>query len=118
MPGLVDPDPAAPGQGHVDHQPEALVIDLAARYVVRRHPGAEALDVVAHEEEDVVVVGLRRVDRHLRGGQTEDEPSLADVDEGQLENVAQECAVRLRRGTEDDRMGTSDYLDFLPFDEI
>src|SRR5262249_20573414 len=73
----------------------------------------EGLDVVAHQVElmDIVLVG--GMHGHLGWRQAEDQPATADIDVRQLEHVTQECAIRVRLGAVDDRMGTDNHEPFL-----
>ncbi|MGI8437126.1 MAG: hypothetical protein ACR2NX_09515 [Chthoniobacterales bacterium] len=58
-----------------------------------RHLGDEGVHVVAREEEFVHVVGVAGMHGDFRGRQTEDEPAVAGIDGGELQDVAQEGAI-------------------------
>ena len=66
----------------------ALILDFFAGDVVFLHRGDEFFDVVAHEIEFVNVIFIGGMDSDFGWRQTEDEPTVADIDVREFQNVA------------------------------
>ena len=69
----------------------------------------ERFDVVTHQIKLMLIVFIGWVDGDFGGRQSEDQPSLADVDVRQLKHVPQERAVGLRILAVNDGMGSGDH---------
>ncbi len=91
-----------------------LVVDRAADDVPRIHVGEECIEVVAHQIELVHVVFLRWMHGHLGGRQPEDEPSLANVDGGESQDIAEKRAIAFGVLAIENRVRTDDHEWPLP----
>ena len=106
---LVDADfPAARQRQTGDGSPPLFAYG-GAYDVLYRHFGDESVDVIAHEIELVHVVLFGRVHRDLGGRKREDEPAVAGVGEGELEDVAEERAVRIGVFAVENDVGGADH---------
>ena len=68
------------------------------------------LEVITQQVEFVGPVLFRRVDRQLGRGQREDEPALAYVDMGELQDLAEEISVGRDVLAVDDDVSSRDHL--------
>ena len=91
--GLVDADFAAAGQGQRGEASPSLFGDSRHRYIFLFQIAQGGGEVVAHEVEFVLAVALRVMKGGLGGRQREDEPSVAGVDRGKSQHIAEEGAV-------------------------
>lgn len=62
-------------------------------HVVRRHCGNELIDVVAHQVELMLSIHFGRMKCDFRRWQRKDQPTFANIDIVELENVFEERAV-------------------------
>ena len=114
MARFVDTQPASAGQGELDQTAPPHVLDLAAGDAAVGHVGDQRVDVVAHQVDLVPAVVLGRMHGDLRRRETEDEPAVADVDVGQLDDVPEKGPIGVGVRAEDHCVGTVDHLGLLP----
>src|SRR5882757_9283651 len=93
MPWLVDTEFAAARQSDLGEHAPSLILDFVAGDAVFFHSGDELFDVVAHEIEFVHTVLVRWMNSDFGRWQAEDQPTVADIDVRQLEDIAQKSAV-------------------------
>ena len=101
MARLVDADLAAARQCEMRQQTPPCILHLLAFDEMSFHTRDKSFDVVAHEVELVHVVLLRRMNSYLRWGQTEDQPSMSNINVRQAKHVTQKRAIGLRIRAED-----------------
>src|SRR5678815_1770759 len=77
---------------------------------VRSHLVDEGIDVLAHEVELVLAVRFTGVHRYLGRWKSEDQPSTANVDVGEAQHIAEECAIRFSIGAVDDDVRAVDHV--------
>src|SRR5262245_14173571 len=109
--GLIEPQLAAPREPDRRHEAKSGVLDRpeelgSAGTQIRD----SSVDVVAHEIELVPSTLIGRMGGQLGGGQREDEPAAAGVYVRELENVLEECAIRVRVRREEHCMQPGDHL--------
>ena len=92
VPRLVDAELSAAGERDLAEESPPAVQDLAAGNPALLHLPGKLLDVGAHQEELVLVV-LPRMHRHLRRRQPENQPAFSDVDVRKLQHVAEEGPI-------------------------
>ena len=109
MARLVDPQ-LAPGDPHSRDTSERGVLDLPGEL---NPPGPQfghgGFDVIAHEEELMPVLTLRRMHPEHRRRQGEDQPATPDIDRRELHDVAQERPGGLRLRGEDEGVHAGDH---------
>src|SRR5260221_5031461 len=71
------------------------------------------LQIVAHEVELVQVVFLRGMKCNFRGRQRKNEPAMAGVHRGKLENIAKESTVAFPVLAVNDDMSSSDHCSLI-----
>src|SRR5579872_1232976 len=104
VPGLIDPELAAPRKCDEDEPAPTLVVgwqpdvDLSCDQLLDRR-----VEVTAHHVQLVAFL-LARVDGDLCRRQGEDQPPATRVDPVQAEDIAKELAVRLRVRAPDDHV--------------
>src|SRR5215475_305713 len=74
VPGLVDTECAAAGQGEMRQRAPRLLFDRSACERMRPHLGDEGVDVVAHQIEVMATILVGGVDGDFGGWQLENEP--------------------------------------------
>src|SRR5437867_7958830 len=113
MERFVDADRPAARQRHVRHAAPALSVDRTAGDLALAHRRDERADVVDEEEELVAAVLLGGMHGDLGGRQAEDEPTAADVDLRQTEDITKERTVRVWIGAVHDRVRARDHRALL-----
>jgi hypothetical protein len=101
---LIDAELAATGQRDLRKPTPALILHWRAGDVVRFHLLDERVDVIAHQIELVHIVLVRMVDGDLGRRHAKDQPSIANIDMREPEDVAEKRAIGLSVRAVDNRM--------------
>src|SRR5208283_1090128 len=114
VPGLVEAQLAAAGQLDPGEDAPALILRLRARDAFGSQLLDLCLNVVANEVElmGAILIGVVKAGFQRRQG--EEEPVVAGVHVGKLQNVAEEVAIGDPILGKNDNMGAIDH-DFAPF---
>src|SRR5262245_28363446 len=106
---LIDAQSPTAGQRHVRQESPALILHRTAGDMLPLHLCDECGDVVEHQIEAVQVGFIPRMDGDLGRWQAKNQPSIADVDVGKLEDVAKKRAIGPSVRAVDDRMCTHEH---------
>jgi len=107
---LVQAEFGAAGERERSDETEAGVGDRAGEFYATLFEIAHGgIDVVAQEVQLVVASLLRRVHADFGRRETEDEPTMACVDVGEFESVAEECAYFFGVVEVDQSVGAGDH---------
>ena len=108
MARLIDAQLASAWKRHVCEESPALILNGTARDARGFHLFDERLDVGAHQVELVPAVLIRRMNGYFRWRQSEDQPSVSDIDVRKAEDIAEERAIGLGVLAVDDRMSAGE----------
>src|SRR5262245_4329724 len=106
---FVMPQIATAGQADGGQEAPPLIADGSASDALRGQPSDLLSNVVAHEVELLLAAALGGMASDFRRWCGEDEPTIASVNEGKAEHVAEEGAVRIGIARIDYRMQTRDH---------
>ncbi len=112
MPWLVNAQLPAAGEMQLREQTPALVADRLTGNLVFLQTSDELFDVVAHQIKFVRVI-LPGMHGHFGRRQAEDEPAMADIHVGELEDISQKSAIGFRILTVNNGMSAGDHAGMI-----
>ncbi len=114
MARLINSELASARQDQCRERSPFLILDRAARDADRLHFGNESLDVVAHQIQLVDAVLGGGMDGNFRRRESENEPTLADIDTRQSEHILEKTPISLGVSAVDNGMRTDEHDNSSP----
>jgi len=110
---LIEADLASAGKTHPRDRTPWCLLRFGAPNAFAREGSHLSFQIVAHEEEFVDSILLRRVECGLGWRQGEDQPAITRIHGSKPKDVAKKCAVRLGVLAVDDYVSARNQLPLL-----